>query len=262
MATNIKAVIFDWAGTTIDYGCFAPIKGFVDGYRSIGIEITNEMARKPMGLLKIDHTRAIAAMLPEPISEEQILRAYEKFEETLFANIELHCDIKEHVIETVDALRAQGIKIGSTTGYTSQMMKPVLKKVADAGYAPDFWISPDMTAKGRPYPYMIWENLKAFGISEPREAIKVGDTTADIEEGKNANCWTVGVIMGSSELGFSRDEVAALSKDELEEHKKRVRASYYKAGADYIIDDMDELLDVVADINRKLELNADRKLFN
>ena len=260
MATNIKAVIFDWAGTTIDYGCFAPIKGFVDGYRSIGIEISNEMARKPMGLLKIDHTRAIAAMLPEPISEEQILRAYEKFEETLFANIELHCDIKEHVIETVDALRAQGIKIGSTTGYTSQMMEPVLKKVADAGYAPDFWISPDMTAKGRPYPYMIWENLKAFGISEPREAIKVGDTTADIKEGKNANCWTVGVIMGSSELGFSRDEVAALSKGELEEHKKRVRASYYKAGADYIIDDMDELIDVVADINRKLELNADRKL--
>jgi len=117
-----------------------------------------------------------------------------------------------------------------------------------------------MTTKGRPYPYMIWENLKQFGISEPREAIKVGDTTADIQEGKNANCWTVGVIMGSSELGFTRDEVKALSAEELKKHKKRVRASYYKAGADYIIDDMNELLDVVADINKKLKLNADRKL--
>jgi beta-phosphoglucomutase-like phosphatase (HAD superfamily) len=55
-ANKIKAVIFDWAGTTVDYGSFAPVKGFVDGFKSIGFDITNEMAREPMGLLKIDHT--------------------------------------------------------------------------------------------------------------------------------------------------------------------------------------------------------------
>ncbi|MCL2889337.1 MAG: hypothetical protein FWE65_02815, partial [Eggerthellaceae bacterium] len=85
MAERIKAVILDWAGTTIDYGCFAPVAGFVEGFKSIGIDISNEMARKPMGLLKIDHTRAIAAMLPKPISENEILKAYEVFEQTLFA---------------------------------------------------------------------------------------------------------------------------------------------------------------------------------
>lgn len=260
MAKAVKAVIFDWAGTTIDYGCFAPVKGFIDGFKSLGIDITNEMARKPMGLLKLDHTRAIAAMLPEQISEEQILKAYGVFEETLFANIEQHCDIKDYVIETVAALRARGIKIGSTTGYTSAMMRGIVQKVADQGYAPDFWISADLTTKGRPYPYMIWNNLMQFGISEPREAVKVGDTVSDIAEGKNANCWTVGVIMGSSEFGLTREEVAALSESELDDRKAVVRASYYKAGADYIIDDMDELLDVIDDINRKLDENADRKL--
>ena len=101
MAKKIKAVIFDWAGTTVDYGCFAPIKGFVEGFASIGIDITDEMARKPMGLMKIDHTRAIAAMLPEPIAEEQILQAYEVFEKTLFSNIEHHCDVKDHVAKIV-----------------------------------------------------------------------------------------------------------------------------------------------------------------
>lgn len=116
MVKRVKAVIFDWAETTIDYGCFAPIKGFIDGFKSIGIDISNEMARKPMGLLKLDHTRAIAAMLPEPISEEQIIKAYNTFEETLFSNIEKHCDVKDYVLETVDALRRQEIKIGSTTG--------------------------------------------------------------------------------------------------------------------------------------------------
>jgi len=260
MAKKIKAVIFDWAGTTIDYGCFAPVKGFIDGFNSIGIDITNEMARKPMGLLKLDHTRAIAAMLPEPISEEEILQAYGVFEKTLFANIEQHCDIKDYVIETVTALRERGIKIGSTTGYTSKMMEGILQKVTDLGYSPDFWISADLTVKGRPYPYMIWNNLMQFGISDPREAVKVGDTISDIAEGKNANCWTVGVIMGSSELGLTRDEVSFLSEKELNDRKAAVRASYYKAGADYIIDDMDELLGVIDDINRKLDQNADRKL--
>ena len=260
MSNKIKAVIFDWAGTTVDYGCIAPVKSFVDGFRSIGVAITNEMARKPMGLSKIDHTRAIAAMLPEPIAEEQILKAYAVFEETLFANIEQHCDIKDYVAETVGLLRKQGIKIGSTTGYTSAMMKIVIPKAAEQGYSPDFCIAPDQTVKGRPYPYMIWNNLMQFGITDPREAVKVGDTTVDIAEGIKADCWTVGVIMGSSELGLSRSETAALSGNELNSRKLAVRAAYYKAGADYIIDDMDELPGVLIDINRRITQNASRKL--
>jgi len=256
----IKAAIFDWAGTTVDYGCMAPIKGFVDGFKSIGVEITNEMARKPMGLSKIDHTRAIAAMLAEPVSEEQILNAYEVFEETLFSNIEQHCGILDHVVDTVSALRQQGVKIGSTTGYTSAMMEKVLPKAAEQGYSPDFCISPDQSVNGRPFPYMIWNNLMHFCISDPREAVKIGDTVTDIAEGRNADCWTVGVIMGSSELGLTRDEAAVLSDEELNNRKVAVRATYYQAGADYIIDDMSELLDVITDINWRLTLNTSRKL--
>ena len=260
MKNEIRIIIFDWAGTTIDYGCFAPVKGFIDGYKSIGIDITNEMARKPMGLLKLDHTREIAKMLDTPISEEKILEVYSVFEKILFDNIENHCDIKDYVVETVKVLKERGMKIGSTTGYTSAMMEKVLPKAAEQGYSPDFCIAPDQTAKGRPYPYMIWVNMMKFGIANPREVIKVGDTGVDIEEGKNANCWTVGVIMGSSELGLTRDEVADLSEDELTERKEAVRAVYYKAGADYIIDDMNELLCVVDDINKKLNQNAERLL--
>ncbi len=258
--SKIQAVIFDWAGTTVDYGCFAPVKGFIDGFKSIGFEITNEMARKPMGLLKLDHMRAIATMLPEEISEAQIQKAYAVFEETLFANIEQHCGIKDFVVEAVAALRAQGIKIGSTTGYTAAMMEKVLPKAAEQGYAPDFCISPDQTTKGRPFPYMIWQNLMAFGVGDPREAVKVGDTIADIAEGQSAGCWTVGVILGSSELGLTRAEVAALSAEEMARRKAAVRAAYYKVGTDYIIDDLSALPGVIADINRRLAQCAPRKL--
>ncbi|MCL2826888.1 MAG: 2-aminoethylphosphonate--pyruvate transaminase [Eggerthellaceae bacterium] len=256
----IKAVIFDWAGTTVDYGCVAPVKGFIDGFRSIGIDITEEMAREPMGIAKLDHARAIAAMLPEPIPEEQVLAAYRAFEASLLAIIGQHSEVKDHVAETVDALRARGIKVGSTTGYTSEMMERVMPVAAAQGYAPDLCVAPDQVAKGRPFPYMIWRNLMQFGIADPREAVKVGDTVADIAEGIAAGCWTVGIIMGSSELGLARDKVDAMPASELEKRRAAVRATYYQAGADYIIDDMGGLLGVIADIDRRLAQNAPHKL--
>ena len=250
---EIKAVVFDWAGTTVDYGCFAPVKGFINSFKSIGIDITTEMARKPMGLAKLDHTKEIAKMLTPPLSEESVLKVYAGFEEILLNEIGSHCDLLDFIPETVAALRMRGIKIGSTTGYTSAMMKTVLRAAKAAGYAPDFCITPDQTARGRPYPYMIWENLKAFGLANPRQAVKVGDTAADIEEGKNAHCWTVGVVMGSSELGLTRAEAAALPREELEKRKAAVRATYKEAGADYSIDAIDALLPVIDDINGRMK---------
>ncbi len=260
MSTNVKAVIFDWAGTTVDYGSFAPVAGFVEGFRKIGFEITNEMARKPMGLLKIDHTRAIAAMIDAPISEEQILEAYAAFEETLFANIADHCELKDHVLDVVAQLRDRGLAIGSTTGYTVEMMERVVPAAAAQGYIPDHWVAPDASLKGRPFPFLIWENLKRFGIADPRLVVKVGDTVADIDEGRAANTWTVGVVLGSSELGLTRDEVAALTDDELAARKAEVRATYYRAGADFVIDDLDELPAVVDAIDARLAQNAQHLL--
>ena len=51
-----EAVIFDWAGTTVDYGCFAPVQAFIDAFKASGIEPTVEEVRGPMGMLKIDHS--------------------------------------------------------------------------------------------------------------------------------------------------------------------------------------------------------------
>ena len=59
---KIKAVIFDWAGTTVDYGCMAPVQAFVEVFKQYGIEPTMEEVRKPMGMLKIDHIRTMLQM--------------------------------------------------------------------------------------------------------------------------------------------------------------------------------------------------------
>ena len=41
----IEAVIFDWAGTTVDYGCFDPVKAFMEAFAHHGGAVTMEEAR-------------------------------------------------------------------------------------------------------------------------------------------------------------------------------------------------------------------------
>ena len=59
---KIEGIIFDWAGTTVDYGCFAPVQAFMDVFREFGMKVTMEETRKPMGMLKRDHIRTMLEM--------------------------------------------------------------------------------------------------------------------------------------------------------------------------------------------------------
>ena len=81
-----------------------------------------------------------------------------------------------------------------------------------------------------------------------------GDTIADIKEGINAKAWTVGVVLGSNELGLTQEEVSSLPADELEARKADVRRRMLAAGAHYVVDTIAELPAVIAEINRKLEI--------
>lgn len=42
----LKAVILDWAGTTMDFGCLAPAVVFMEIYKRFGVEITMAQARE------------------------------------------------------------------------------------------------------------------------------------------------------------------------------------------------------------------------
>ena len=55
-------VVMDWAGTTVDYGCFAPVHAFAKAFEEVGITPTMQEIREPMGLLKMDHIRAMLSM--------------------------------------------------------------------------------------------------------------------------------------------------------------------------------------------------------
>lgn len=248
---DIKAVIFDWAGTTVDYGCFAPVRAMDEVFREFGIVPTMEEIREPMGMLKIDHIRAMLKMPrisglwqekygTEP-TEKDVKQMFFIFEDKLMQVLHLYTDVKPGVVKAVSMLREQGIKIGSTTGYTDQMMEIVAASAKQKGYFPDICVSPDgVGQKGRPYPYMIFRNMEMLQIEKVQTVLKIGDTVSDIKEGKNAGVITAGVIIGSSEMGLSEMEFNALGEEERRQCMAKVRERFLQNGADVVFDRLDE----------------------
>ncbi len=59
---HVKAVIFDWAGTVVDYGSLAPMGAFVETFGEFGVEISIDEARGPMGMAKRPHIAALMAL--------------------------------------------------------------------------------------------------------------------------------------------------------------------------------------------------------
>jgi len=252
----------DWAGTAVDYGCFAPVAAFIEAFAEKGLIIDVVQTRKPMGLPKIQHIRELLSM-PEvneqfatryqrAWTEEDVVELNRLFEKHLFASLENYTDPIPGVIPTLEKLRAEGLKIGSTTGYTREMMNVVLPAAQAKGYRVDYCATPNLLPAGRPAPYMIFENLIKLGVDSLDAVVKVGDTIADIKEGVNAGVWTVGVILGSNEMGLTQEETEKLPSDELNKRMAAVRKRMYMAGAHYVVNSIAELPEIIEIINHKI----------
>lgn len=249
---KIEAVIFDWAGTTVDYGCFAPVQAFIEAFNEFGINPTVAEVRAPMGMLKWDH---IYTMMQMPRITEEWKKAYgrmwnkkdvdaiyERSEKAIFKILHNFSTPKPFVLEAIKKLREQGIKIGSTTGYTDEMMSYVVPAAKEQGYDPDAWFSPNsVNNMGRPYPFMVYKNMEVLKVSSVDSVVKVGDTVADIKEGKNAGLISIGIVEGSSIMGLSEAGYENLSEEQKKEAIRRVQNVYQNCGADYIIMNMSEL---------------------
>ncbi len=252
MSQKIEAVIFDWAGTTVDYGCFAPVEAFRQAFEEVGIHPATEEIRRPMGLSKRLHVQTmfemprITALWQEvhgrPWTDKDADKVYERSEELILSLLPDYAGPIPHVLDAVARLRERGIKIGSTTGYNDEMMAIVVPAAGKGGYKPDCWFSSDSTNKqGRPYPYMIFRALETLKVSSVKAAVKVGDTAADIREGQNAGLITIGLLEGSSLMALSEEEYEALAPEQQQAEIERVRKAYADCGADYVIRNMSEL---------------------
>lgn len=259
----LQAIIFDWAGTTVDYGCRGPVAVFQRAFNSFGLYPSQEQIRRPMGMEKRQHC---AEMLAMPELAEQWQAKYGKLpgkDETdaVFAKVwELmpgtladYAEPVPHCLEVMEHLRERGMKIGSCTGYSRPMMTELLPRARKAGYNPDCLVCADEVPAGRPMPWMCWLNCMRLSVFPPDAVVKVGDTIADIKEGLNAGHWTVGVVRSSNALGLSEAEADSLELAELRAKEAEIESMFRQAGAHYVISDLAELPHVCDLIEQGLE---------
>jgi len=262
MSVSIKAVIFDWAGTMIDFGCMAPVNAFISAFEEKNINITLREAREPMGLAKRDHVKAILSgervknewikiynSLP---TESDIDEIYHIVTPKMMEAIEQSCEPIDGIIEIIEKLKSQGIKIGSTTGYIDIMMEKIIPAAAAMGLNVDSAINSSDCKEGRPSPFMIFRNMENLGIYDVSEVLKVGDTVADVGEGLNAGAWTAAVVCSGNEVGLPKNEFDSLDEQTKSELIKIASEKLKNAGANYIMKNMNELFSVIDDINNKL----------
>ncbi|GIV70050.1 phosphonoacetaldehyde hydrolase [Caldilinea sp.] len=259
---GVQAVILDWAGTTVDFGSFAPTAVFVRLFERHGVAITPAHARSGMGLMKKDHLRAIL-QLPEvraaweavhgaPAGDADVDRLYADFEPLQIDVVADYARPIPGLLETVAFIRSRGWKIGTTTGYTRPMMEALAQAARAYGYEPDAIVTPSDAPAGRPYPWMCYKLAIDLQVYPMAAMVKVGDTLPDVEEGLNAGMWTVGVALTGNMVGLSEAEFAQLSAEEVAALRREAGARFLTAGAHYVIDSIADLPPVLERIDARV----------
>jgi phosphonoacetaldehyde hydrolase len=261
---KVKAVILDWSGTTADAYVLAPAVVFVDVFKKHGVEISMAEARGPMGLRKDLHIKALTEV---PEIAERWKGVHGKVPgqaevDAMFADfvpMQLEC-LREYtgllpgVAETTQKLQAEGIKIGSSTGFVRSMVDILEADAKKQGYVPDASVAGDEVEHGaRPKPFMVYKNLDMLDVHPIQSVVKVDDTVSGVGEALEAGCWGVGIARYSNYMNIdSFEHEKTLSDSEIARRLAFTRETLRKAGAHYVIDTFDQLPAVIEDVNARL----------
>lgn len=261
--TLLKAVVFDWAGTVVDFGSFAPMGVFVEAFQRFGIEVSIAEAREPMGRPKWDHIEAMLAQKRiggawaekhgRAPARDDIQAIYDVFVPLNEEVVGDFCDLVTGTLETVTALRGRGLKIGSTTGYTRSIMARVLPLAEKQGYVADNLVCAGDLPHGRPTPMNMYKCFLDLEVWPASSVVKVDDTGVGIDEGREAGCWTVAVALSGNEAGVTHRELTGLSDADRKALREKAGAVLSRHKPDYIIDTVADLVPVIDEIEARLQ---------
>jgi phosphonoacetaldehyde hydrolase len=262
-AQHIRLAVFDWAGTTVDPGCFAPVGPFLEVFRAAGIELSVAEARGPMGLDKRAHIDSLL-QLPsvrsqwkrlhdrEP-NDADVEQLYRKFVPLQLNSVKAASRLVPGLLPAIAELRRREIKIAGTTGYFQEAAALVVEAAREQGFAPDASICGSEVPSGRPAPWMIFRLMERLNVWPPASVVKIGDTIPDIEEGRNAGVWAVGVTSTGSDIGLLPQELEALPAAQRQSRLNAARQKLLAAGAHWVIETVAELPKLIVEIEERLD---------
>ena len=261
-AARLAAVVFDWAGTVVDFGSHAPMGAFVELFARHGVTISIAEARGPMGLPKWQHIQALGrqprvaavwrAVHGREFADADVDALYAEFTPMNRAAVPQHAGLVPGVPGLVAELRARGLKIGSTTGYNREIMDVLAPLAAAQGFVPDNLVCAGDVAENRPAPLGMYRCFLDLAVWPAARVVKVDDTVPGLLEGRHAGCWTVAVLASGNELGLTPAAWDAVDDAQRAAWRERARASLAAAAPDYAIDTVAELPPVLDAIEARL----------
>ena len=188
----MAAIIFDFDGTLAD--------------TRRGILATAQEVLRRMGLPPADET-AMAATIGLPLienftrgvgmSEEDAQRAVTIYRAIFEAVGVPVIDLFPGVEETLRTLAERGVPMAVASSRGQHSLEMLMQKTGLAQYIPlDHLFGVETAARPKPAPDMVYVILGRLG-AKPEETLVVGDTTFDLEMGRNAGCYTCGVSYGN-----------------------------------------------------------------
>jgi phosphonatase-like hydrolase len=217
--------VFDMAGTTVNEDNVV-YKTLRKAINEAGFEFTlDQVLAEGAGKEKLQAIKSVLSVyrgIEDESLASSIFQNFLKQLETAYDTMEILP--QNNAADLFTELKKRGIIVVLNTGYNLQTAHSLISKLGwIIGYQIDAVVAASDVSNNRPKPDMIILAMKQFDITDPQEVLKVGDSTIDIEEGRNAGCrFNIGITTG------------AHTKEQLE-----------TVNPDFILDNLLELLPIL-----------------
>ncbi|MFC0250115.1 phosphonatase-like hydrolase [Citricoccus parietis] len=206
----IELAIFDMAGTTVNDRdeVYRVLRASTERF---GAQFSDEEFQQWMGtekrwaitnLLQIGGVEADEALIEEAWTwfRAELRRTYTEQPPVPLDGVE----------QALRDLKARGVKIGLTTGFSREITDLILDAIGWSGSdLIDLSVAGDEVPAGRPEPFLIQAVMERLEVSEAAAVISAGDTAADVESARRAGVTSIGVLTGH----LSRADFEALGAD-------------------------------------------------
>jgi len=222
---KIAMVVFDMAGTTVDEGnvVYRTLHKAIEKVcPSVSFEDVLKLGAGKEKLQAIRETLSGSNISLNEVTIQEIFNDFLGLLDIAYTN--LIVVPTNNTQRLFNELRTKDIKVVLNTGYNTVTAISLLNKLNWVkGVQYDLLVTSSDVSNNRPMPDMILYAMDKLDITDASTVIKVGDSTIDIEEGRNAGCkYNIGVTTGA-----------------------HTKAQLEKANPDYIFDNIYDVVSVL-----------------
>jgi phosphonatase-like hydrolase len=209
---KVSMVMFDLSGTTV-YDDTGVRDCLYKAAQEFNLKTTPDEILLNMGTNKIHLYQFLIARemgkpidikdfekIQDPETYEAAKRVFDRYQELMIEHYRQEVREIPRACDTFRWCHAHGIKVATDTGFHRVIVEAIMDGLS--------WVRDGLVdlavdvehvpgEMGRPAPFMIFYAMTQLNIQSVHEVLKVGDTPADMLEGRNAGCrGVIGVLSG------------------------------------------------------------------